>query len=100
MASPQSTPLIATCAGGLEPVLTQEITERGWQVVASEAGAVRFTGPESAVAEANIVLRTASRILVPVTPGGLDELNMAGTVALPVAPHGEEQVRLIDARPR
>jgi uncharacterized repeat protein (TIGR01451 family) len=37
------------------------------------------------------------RILVPVTPGGLDELNMAGTVALPVAPHGEEQVRLIDA---
>ena len=65
------TPLIATCAGGLETVLSQEITARGWRVVGSEAGAVRFTGTGSVVAEANIVLRTASRILVPLTKGSV-----------------------------
>lgn len=62
-------PLIATCAGGLESVLEKEITERGWQVVGGSSGAVRFTGSGSLLAEANIVLRTASRILVPVTTG-------------------------------
>ena len=60
---------IATCAGGLETVLEKEITDRGWQVTSSVAGAVRFTGSGFVLAEANIVLRTASRILVPVTTG-------------------------------
>lgn len=69
MATQQIEPLIATCAGGLEPVLAQEITDRGWRVAGRDSGAVRFTGPASAVAEANIVLRTASRILVPVIKG-------------------------------
>ncbi|MEE8440187.1 MAG: THUMP domain-containing protein, partial [Spirochaetia bacterium] len=61
--------LIATCAGGLETVLEQEISDRGWQVTGSVSGAVRFAGSELLLAEANIVLRTASRILVPVTTG-------------------------------
>ena len=60
---------IATCAGGLETVLEKEVTDRGWQVTSSVAGAVRFAGPGFVLAEANIVLRTASRILVPVTTG-------------------------------
>ncbi len=61
--------LIATCAGGLETVLEKEITDRGWQVTSGVAGAVRFAGSGFVPAEANIVLRTASRILVPVTAG-------------------------------
>lgn len=60
---------IATCAGGLETVLEKEITDRGWQVTGSTSGAVRFAGSEVVLTEANIVLRTASRILVPVTTG-------------------------------
>jgi uncharacterized repeat protein (TIGR01451 family) len=39
----------------------------------------------------------AQRILAPVAPGRFDELDLAGTVMQPVAPLGEEQVKLIDA---
>ncbi len=68
-AQPADATFIATCAGGLETVLEKEITDRDWQVTSSVAGAVRFTGSGFVLAEANIVLRTASRILVPVTTG-------------------------------
>lgn len=37
------------------------------------------------------------RILAPLAVERLEEQNLAGTVMLPVAPHGEEQVGLIDA---
>lgn len=60
---------IATCAGGLETVLEKEVAGRGWKVTGGASGAVRFAGSEAVLAEANIVLRTASRILVPVTTG-------------------------------
>lgn len=37
------------------------------------------------------------RILAPVKPGRLDEVDLPGAVVQPVAPFGEEQVNLIDA---
>ena len=68
--------LVATCAGGLEPALAGEIRAHGWTVVAEEPGAVRFrssdgTVPADLTAEANLRLRTASRILVPVARGAV-----------------------------
>ena len=71
------TVLLATCAGGLEDVLEAELTRRGWEVTGRAPGAVRFRGPQTAVAESNITLRTASRVLLPVTAGAVasyDEL--------------------------
>jgi len=58
-------------------VLEEEIAGRGWTVAGTDPGAVRFTGTGFVPAEANIVLRTASRVLVPVTTGPIrsyDEL--------------------------
>ncbi len=37
------------------------------------------------------------RILAPLAAERFDERNLAGTVVLPVAPHGEQQIGLIDA---
>ena len=37
------------------------------------------------------------RVLAPIAPGRFDETNLAGTVVQPLAPQGEQQVRLIDA---
>ena len=37
------------------------------------------------------------RMLAPVKPGRFDDTNLIGTVMQPLAPHGEEQVNLIDA---
>lgn len=37
------------------------------------------------------------RMLAPVKPGRFDDTSLAGTVMQPLAPHGEEQVNLIDA---
>lgn len=37
------------------------------------------------------------RILAPIKPSRFEETNLAGTVAQPLAPRGEEHVRLIDA---
>lgn len=37
------------------------------------------------------------RLSAPVKPGRFDETNLAGTVVQPLAPQGEEQIRLIDA---
>jgi 23S rRNA G2445 N2-methylase RlmL len=60
---------IATCGGGLESVLREEMAARGWSVEERESGAVRFAASGSAIAEANLVLRTASRVLLPQTSG-------------------------------
>lgn len=67
--TPTDGQLIATCPGGLERVLAAEIAGRGWRVLASGSGMVRFGASGPAVAEANITLRTASRILVPICSG-------------------------------
>ncbi len=58
--------LIAPCHFGLEAVLKREITELGYQVSRVRDGRVFFWGDARAVADANIFLRTAERILIKV----------------------------------
>ncbi len=58
--------LIAPCHFGLEAVLKREITELGYQVSRVRDGRVFFWGDARAVADANVFLRTAERILVKV----------------------------------
>ncbi|MBO4685667.1 MAG: class I SAM-dependent RNA methyltransferase [Lachnospiraceae bacterium] len=55
--------LIAPCHFGLEAVLKAEITALGLEIVKVEDGRVTFCGDASAVARANIFLRTAERVL-------------------------------------
>lgn len=55
--------LIAPCHFGLEAVLKREIQDLGYEITKTEDGKVYFTGDVSAVARANIFLRTAERIL-------------------------------------
>lgn len=55
----------ATTAKGVEDVLAAEMRSLGFRGVAIERGGVRFTGDLVACYRANLWLRTASRILVP-----------------------------------
>ena len=52
------------CHFGLEAVLKREITDLGYDVLATEDGRVSFRGDLQAAAEANIHLRTAERVLL------------------------------------
>lgn len=54
-----------TAAKGVEEVLAQEMAGLGLAGVTVEKGGVRFTGDLSACYRANLWLRTASRILIP-----------------------------------
>ncbi|MBR3599892.1 MAG: class I SAM-dependent RNA methyltransferase [Lachnospiraceae bacterium] len=56
--------LIAPCHFGLEAVLKREIQDLGYEIVAVEDGRVTFKGDETAIARANIFIRTAERILL------------------------------------
>ena len=56
--------LIAPCHFGLESVLKREIEKLGLKIVQVDDGRVTFEGPISAVARANINLRTTERILI------------------------------------
>ncbi len=58
--------LIAPCHFGLEAVLKREITELGYQISRVQDGKVFFWGDARAVADANIFLRTAERIMIKV----------------------------------
>lgn len=58
--------LIATCAFGLEAVLVRELEKLGYPAHTSSTGRVHFKGDALALARANIWLRTAGRILIPV----------------------------------
>lgn len=60
-----STELFATTARGLEEVLAIELTALGLQVLAQERGGVRFAGGLPECMMANLHLRTANRVLVP-----------------------------------
>ncbi|MFW5728405.1 MAG: THUMP domain-containing class I SAM-dependent RNA methyltransferase [Spirochaetota bacterium] len=67
--------IVATCAGGLEPVLESEVralaagTSAAPEYQATEPGIVRFRGAAETVVAANRGLRTASRILVSLIHG-------------------------------
>lgn len=55
----------ATTAKGVEEVLAAEMTRLGLPDVAIESGGVRFTGGMEAAYRANLWLRSASRVLMP-----------------------------------
>lgn len=58
--------LIAPCHWGLEAVLKREILDLGYEISRVEDGRVTFLGDAQAIADANIFLRTADRILLQV----------------------------------
>jgi putative N6-adenine-specific DNA methylase len=78
-------PLVATCSRGLEEVLADELRGLEVEAIAPGRGFVGFSGNLEAVYNANLRLRTAARIVVPVARGqirGRDDLyDLARTVA-------------------
>lgn len=58
--------MLAKTFKGLEPVLAQELTELGANDVQIERRAVSFCGDKALLYRANLCLRTASRVLVPI----------------------------------
>ena len=77
--------LIAPCHFGMESVLKNEIYDLGYDPTEVEDGRVTFLGDARAVAEANLSLRTAERILLKVGafPATSFEELYQGTKALP-----------------
>ena len=76
---------IAPCHFGLEAVLKKEILDLGYEIVEVSDGRVIFKGDITALARANIFIRTAERIMLKVgsfTATTFDEL-FEGTKALP-----------------
>lgn len=57
---------IAPCHFGMEAVLKREITDLGYEITNVDNGKVTFAGDASAIAIANIFLRTTERILLKV----------------------------------
>ncbi len=62
-------PLTATCARGLENVLADELRAMRAAAVAPDRGSVLFSGDLRTVYDANLRLRTAMRVLVPLVRG-------------------------------
>ena len=58
--------LIAPCHFGLEAVLKREILDLGYEISKVEDGKFTFWGDAQAVADANVFIRTAERILIKV----------------------------------
>jgi len=56
--------LIATCAFGIEKLLSNELKALGYDDLFVENGKVEFTGDEMDIAICNIHLRTAERVLI------------------------------------
>ena len=80
-----SWPLTATCSRGLEEVLAGELCDLGATSVAPGRGSVGFSGDLRTVYEANLRLRTAMRVVVPLVRGGIqsrqDLYELAASVA-------------------
>ncbi len=64
--------MLATCSRGLEEVLAAELDTLGAAAVEAERGVVRFRGDRRLLYAANLWLRTAMRVLVPVASGTAD----------------------------
>src|SRR5215831_12769258 len=58
--------LFATCARGLEPMLTGELRELGAADLKPGRGGVAFAGDKALLYKANLWLRTAVRVLLPI----------------------------------
>ena len=67
--------MLAKTFKGLEEVLAQELIELGANDVLIERRAVSFMGDKALLYRANLCLRTASRVLVPVATGKLKLKN-------------------------
>ena len=68
---------VAPCHFGLEAVLKKEILNLGYEITRVSDGRVGFAGDESALARANIFLRSAERVLLVVgsfMAGSFEEL--------------------------
>jgi putative N6-adenine-specific DNA methylase len=65
--------MLAKTFKGLEEVLARELTELGANDVQIERRAVRFSGDKTLLYRTNLCLRTASRILVPITTFSLQK---------------------------
>lgn len=57
---------VAPCHFGIEAVLKREITNLGYEIDQVEDGRITFHGEVSAIAKANIFLRTAERVMIKV----------------------------------
>lgn len=55
---------VVPCHFGMEAVLKREIMTLGYEIVNVADGRVTFRGDETAIARANIFLRTAERVLL------------------------------------
>ena len=77
-------PLVATCSRGLEEVLADELRAMDLTNVAAGRGFVSFSGGLKAIYDANLRLRTAARVVIPVARGqvrGKEQLyDLAATV--------------------
>ena len=58
--------LVAACAFGLEAVVKRELISLGMEPTVEQPGRISFPGDWSAVARANLWLRTADRVLIEV----------------------------------
>lgn len=66
MSEKNSFRMVAKTFKGLEPVLAQELTELGADEVQIERRAVSFSGDKAMMYRANLCLRSALRVLVPI----------------------------------
>jgi 23S rRNA G2445 N2-methylase RlmL len=64
--------LVATCAGGLEPILERELAGLGISVTGRGSGLVRAVGTAETVVTLNRRVRTASRILISLVRGQVE----------------------------
>jgi len=66
----QKLKFFATTAKGVEPVLVRELNHLGMKNVKEDAGGASFTGGLKSAYEANLWLRTANRVLMPLIEFG------------------------------
>jgi putative N6-adenine-specific DNA methylase len=65
----------ATCARGLEPILAEELIALGAEAVVPGRGGVAFAGDRTLLFRANLWLRTAIRVLVPILEASVASSN-------------------------
>lgn len=77
--------LVATCLFGLEGLLGEEIDDLGYKRIETIDGRVTFEAPAESIAECNVKLRTAERVLIKI--GSFKALSFndlfEGTKSLP-----------------
>lgn len=80
-------PLVATCSRGLEEVLADELRAMELTGISPGRGFVGFTGGLRAVYDANLRLRTAARVVIPVARGQVRDKDQLYDLATTVPWH-------------